>query len=258
MSQNLNPRICVFCPRPVSRHGEHIFPKWAHKLLPTSTHSYRATGSLGNITGKTKPRPGSPKNFTVRAVCHQCNNGWMGSLEEAAKPIILKLMKPQQPFVLTYDERKTLATWLSLKVLIVDADHPKQPLFTPEDYKLFVETRAPLSTAIFSMYWHHGSVAETVPFQRNTGGITDDNWQTMTTHIVNFTFSWPPVLFAAWVSRGAPAIHISETRYRSTMIWPAEKIVHWPPREPINGAQAAAVQNAAHLGQTIAIPSQNA
>lgn len=243
----------MFCSKPVSRHGEHIFPKWAHDYLPTSTSRYKSREIFG-VEEKRPARPGSPKNITVRAVCAKCNNGWMSKLEEAAKPTLIKLMLPKGSFLLTYDERQTLATWMSLKVLVVDADTEARPIFTKLDYESFKDEPAPLSRTIFSMFLCSPMARKMPAYKRNYASALTGGGRPDISHVVNFTFSWFPVLLHCWTYRGAPAVFISEGEPSATRIWPTETTVaRWPPAYVIGLKDAEAVRNLAHRGQLIAL-----
>src|SRR3954469_13275208 len=83
---------CIFCGgTPLSK--EHFFAEWMHDYLPPkpSTH-YVAGSDLIGRPGKMF-RPGNVFERHLRVVCKACNSGWMSTLQNEAKPILIPLMQ---------------------------------------------------------------------------------------------------------------------------------------------------------------------
>lgn len=60
-----------------------------------------------------------PASFRLKQVCEACNNGWMSDLENAAKPLILGLIKNGLELNdLTEEERRILARWAGKTAII--------------------------------------------------------------------------------------------------------------------------------------------
>jgi hypothetical protein len=57
----------------------------------------------------------------VKRVCKMCNEGWMASIENAAKPILLPVLFGERAAVsLSPEEQTTVATWALKTALISD------------------------------------------------------------------------------------------------------------------------------------------
>src|ERR1035437_6614904 len=88
------PGKCIFCGRR-NLSKEHFWPEWASALLPRYPDN-RHVEHLFTVTEKTKlvrppevrSRQGHSWTKRLRAVCSECNNGWMSVLENVAKPIL--------------------------------------------------------------------------------------------------------------------------------------------------------------------------
>lgn len=111
---------CLACgPTSSPATREHVFAQWLLRELDSPSMSfYRRHGD-----GSTEPhrQPINLASFTLRRICEDCNNGWMGQLEEAAKPVIVPLMRGERQLgTLEEAERWTLARWVA-KTAIVDS-----------------------------------------------------------------------------------------------------------------------------------------
>lgn len=65
--------------------------------------------------------PPDPRQWQVRAVCAQCNNGWMSVLENKIKAIIIPLFTGQQ-YRLSTQQQTQIATWITMKTMICEFD----------------------------------------------------------------------------------------------------------------------------------------
>src|ERR1017187_2671548 len=113
-------KACLFCGRVLLpkrvKHGgktdEHIIPQWLIDLL--DIRGKQIAPALHNVqTGVLLGRrQHTVGRFLAGAVCATCNNGWMSSLEDQAKPILTRLIADQNELVnLTDPERVTIARW---------------------------------------------------------------------------------------------------------------------------------------------------
>lgn len=113
---------------------------WIHPLIVEQkldeTHgrqifSYHpSTGA--SIVGPTK-RQGGIHTIRIRAVCTNCNSGWMNRLEVAARPIVTALALAEQ-ITLNENDLNTLARWITVKCLVAEHDKPKVDV-TPQSYR---------------------------------------------------------------------------------------------------------------------------
>lgn len=70
---------------------------------------------------------------SLRLVCQGCNNGWMGTLQERVKPILVPFIHGQWPD-LTEEEQKTFAAWATMFTMVCEFADPNT-LATPQDQR---------------------------------------------------------------------------------------------------------------------------
>jgi hypothetical protein len=66
--------------------------------------------------GMTQMRTGDPLHSTVKVVCVGCNNGWLSQVQNAAKPLVLTLLKGQKT-ELDNDAQVRLAAWCTMATM---------------------------------------------------------------------------------------------------------------------------------------------
>jgi hypothetical protein len=106
--------------------GEHLWPEWMHPFLP-KLEDPKKEEFYRIVRGKyapseimhDKPQQGHTYTKTIRAVCRICNNGWMNAVEEATKPILIPMLQGQS-IELSTEQKRRLAEWITLKMLVVD------------------------------------------------------------------------------------------------------------------------------------------
>lgn len=119
-------RSCLFCDQSVSSK-EHAWPLWLLRAL-------RPFGKA-RATIHAERRGQNPTSWqvvddgiTVRFVCGTCNNGWMSETENAAKPIIERLLKDGTE---TIDrvQQEQLAVWAIKSAMVFEALRSEKPMF---------------------------------------------------------------------------------------------------------------------------------
>lgn len=235
-------RECLFCGSPkVSR--EHMWSDWVNKCLPTTMFNVTKSDRDGNVT-KWKSEGLAQ---TVRAVCEQCNNGWMSRLEnEEAKPSLSGLIKYGAPVSVLPIGIKAIATY-ALKMAIIAnatgelADHPY--FSTPERHCFAKNLEIPMGiqiwlyalnapgkvTGVFNSHTRRISVPIKYPFETcvSTFGIGFLGFQVVATRWVNPHLT--PFL------GGFPGL-IENPKWmgRTVQLWPNRgKSIVWPPPFPI-------------------------
>jgi hypothetical protein len=97
---------------------EHIWPDWMSEELAAET-----TFSLASEGKPTRSWVGAGSSPTVRAVCSECNHGWMSGIEGTAKPTLIRLMNGQTT-ILEPSHQKGLAAWAAKTVTIIAQMNP--------------------------------------------------------------------------------------------------------------------------------------
>jgi hypothetical protein len=112
---------CIFCGgSPTTK--EHVFSRWTHKYMPPrqtgKAQSVIAVEHAEKIESTEYKMPGEMRDWQIKCVCARCNNGWMSRLEDAAKPIMKRLIEGRRTRLSEADKR-IIAAWAALKVMIV-------------------------------------------------------------------------------------------------------------------------------------------
>lgn len=146
---------CIFCERgafpgnPMT--GEHLWSDWMTeaKLLPRGGEHEQVRmivrGSARILVSEIrKTRQGEASTIKMRRVCKLCNTGWMGNIEENAKPILVPLIRGEKCF-LNPTMTTTLMQWILMKVLVAECnshpDHPVDPIFDQVTRTDFMHSR---------------------------------------------------------------------------------------------------------------------
>jgi hypothetical protein len=110
---------CIFCGKHETTK-EHVYPKWSHPyLLPRTKSQNRITISIrypDRIEAAAFKMP-PLRDWQIKCVCGDCNNGWMSILEKRLKPIMIPLMRGRKTH-LSDSKLEAIATWAILKVMV--------------------------------------------------------------------------------------------------------------------------------------------
>jgi hypothetical protein len=127
---------------------EHVWPKWASRALnlPPAPNRIEATWTMSPDSPdprKTshKERPGPTYTKQLRVVCESCNNGWMGDIEQSAKPVMSPLILGQSTSIDVISQL-TIATWAMLKIFVVEQANPDEAIASQEVRWEFMTSRA--------------------------------------------------------------------------------------------------------------------
>lgn len=117
-------------------------------------------------------RQGDVITKKIRVVCKKCNSGWMSRIEEAVKPILLKLINGTAN-IITPLEQKNVHNWIMMKAII--SEHSEKDLnVTPiKDRKEFYE-----NTTIpdyFGIYIGKNNSDSVSGFLRHTSTLSKNN-----------------------------------------------------------------------------------
>jgi len=106
-------KVCRVCDRPLSqgrgKSKEHVIPNWMqqHFGLEKERIAYTPLESLEiplsmQLTPPAAHHPQRQHNlgsFLVGSVCKDCNDGWMGDIESAAKDSLISLIEGSEPII---------------------------------------------------------------------------------------------------------------------------------------------------------------
>ncbi len=212
-------RACVFCKgKPVS--DEHVWPRWLRKTLPSLgaplkwEHGSRPAGEQHRTVANWDL---SLLDVKVKRVCESCNTGWMSRLEATARPILEPMIRGQAR-LLTVDDQRILATWVTKTAMMAEFTEPKNRVIPPEDHASFYRTQEPLerSFAWLAAYDGPGLLAH-----RHQGRLNPT--QVLTT----FSLGAVIIQHYGWGSDQIESAMIADFQ-GELHIWPAQDEKDWP------------------------------
>ncbi len=108
---------------------EHILAEWMHPHLPKVNDPKKQTARLvvrkDGVVEKKDPKAqqGHTYTYRIKAVCKQCNSGWMSGTETSISQTLMPLLTGQNT-ILTVEGQAKLAFWLAMKALVIECDRP--------------------------------------------------------------------------------------------------------------------------------------
>jgi hypothetical protein len=155
-------RACAFCGAYGRLTKEHVWPQWL-QTIAGPLHPERASissgfwqendGAFREAQAVRVDQPGSILKRTARAVCRDCNGGWMSQLEQQTKPHLESLVGatttntglPIQP-----DVAALLATWAIKTAWMNELGNRGEPATSAAMRKFLYEHLLPPE---FSVVW---------------------------------------------------------------------------------------------------------
>jgi hypothetical protein len=132
-------RFCIFCGRSgLSR--EHIWPEWSYRYVPKlgRAHTRMRQRSVAGISGLSdqKRYQGDVNASRIKAVCKDCNSGWMSRLEASARFTLVPLIEGK-PAVMAEQRQRVLAAWVAMKSMVIEFSNAEDAV-TKEDEREFL------------------------------------------------------------------------------------------------------------------------
>jgi hypothetical protein len=149
------PKKCIFCGGG-NLSKEHIAAKWMRHYISdegSSTDHFVAGYSLsepnnepslqylnrGNLNLK-----GEHRSRTLKVVCKSCNEGWMGSIQKNAGPILKPMLRDKWQF-LNNEDQSYLSAWATLYTIIWEQADERTISLHQAERDAFKEKRLPTS-----------------------------------------------------------------------------------------------------------------
>lgn len=123
---------CVFCGGK-SGSKEHVFPDWLNNVFPRSAIG-KVTVTLDNrsLSGDSQHREfksSKAANLITKEVCHDCNTGWMSTLERKAKPLMVPMLTGV-PTGLSESSLLILSAWATKTAITLELSSRTERDFT--------------------------------------------------------------------------------------------------------------------------------
>jgi hypothetical protein len=179
---------CIFCgSSPTSK--EHIISRWAFDVVSKDPRGLPPLGqhTRYNEHGIQQVWESARAEFIAKCVCKGCNGGWMSGIEDAARPILSRMIRSEQ-VILDHQAQNDVAAWLGLKAIVERySQSPTRPV-EPEWITYFHEHHRPPDTWCIRIGRYDGNR----PIRMASGPIT-----MLSRHnLVPFILKSPGLLFS--------------------------------------------------------------
>lgn len=192
-----------------------------------------------------KKHGGDIRRRGVRCVCIKCNGGWMGSLQERAKPIV-ESMLDLSAFTLTQEAQSALSAWIAMAVITAEYMDKDRVAISDTDRKyLYKERFAPKDWGIWiarhepSPVWKPRIIHQILHISEDGEGAIDSgaptpNTQATTYKVGNILIHAMSCVNPDIVARLPYSIRFPRRVFR---IWPFRSEIRWP-SAPIDDGEA--------------------
>lgn len=161
------PGKCIFCgERKLT--NEHVIPDWIRQIVPRgpkdsslfTTYKSIDSGRHQNRIRSQTIQQGNPAAKKVRAVCANCNHGWLSTLEEELKPTLVVLVQGHSIELTPWKQRR-LATWATKTAMTAEFLKPKHAGIKFEERERLRLHREPSANFDVFVGHYHGRLFNT-------------------------------------------------------------------------------------------------
>jgi hypothetical protein len=141
----MNMAMCIFCGEQGTLTREHVLPQWV-RYLPPGEGPF--TTRRVSATGDTVEYRSPGVDIVARAVCADCNGGWMAHLEATARPLLSPMINGL-PQAMTPEEQHLISRWaVKTATMLLYATQPPTGVSSQHRSCLF-EGKIPPNTGIW-------------------------------------------------------------------------------------------------------------
>lgn len=228
---------CIFCDGP-GLSKEHILSDWLSKVLPGPPRHEMVIREIAQSAGepetetgrRTQVRQGHIGQRKVRTVCKRCNNGWMSSVVDSAKPLAKRLIVAGCGEI-DPNEFAELATWIAVACIMAEFDGGKIPVIPIAERKALFASKKPSDQWTISIGRYSGDKWRPIGLaSRAKFLVRADNRLSEKLLVTTYTlgslaiqacYSSDPEIVADYRNRGIPSGMLR--------IWPPPVQEPWPP-----------------------------
>jgi hypothetical protein len=241
-------QACMWCGRsPVT--NEHLVPQWVSAIVSVVSPSddgydTRLVVSDGREQELQFDFASSLLNIAVKAVCTQCNSGWMNSLENEVRPVLGPLIRGED-VLLDVAKQLVLARWMAKTSVLVEHLHRGSVVLGPSDLEEIRSTgNAPIGYHMRLAYIEDPSTIAAELLMSNAymqplgslavdAEVSDVNAFAVTMSLGHFAVSL----------HGGPGVvrpgRWADGSHHPLMLWPPTPAgIRWPPAHPIIRSRA--------------------
>jgi hypothetical protein len=231
-------RRCIFCGEAKVLTKEDLWPLWSRSLFiqPSPRTARREIVRVPGVGGSAirwhrfEARPEDVTKRQVRAVCAECNNGWMSRLETAAEPILTEMMWGKR-MTLRKQAQRTVACWAAVKTAVYECTVRPHAVIPEGDRRHLVLHGEPPERFRIQIahhndaYWwrgiHRYSNALTMPLLPTSGRKIIQSTSIGFGHILFYVVTTAANCEPVPISRGGFS--------RTPLLWPYRGPIAWPP-----------------------------
>jgi hypothetical protein len=205
---------------------EHIIGKWLAGPMHGSgilSHAFREYGAEQD----TRSWQGVEPSFTARSACRVCNNGWMSSLESAAKRRLPPFMRGKRGLRINYTNAPVLARWAAKTGLMFQAPELAENRVVPADHFQLLRQAEVLPPEM--RVWI-GAVEARGVWSHSFGGTF--NLPARSSRFYTVLLAVDQAAFMVMGSEDVPAlesIRLGPLSSGWTELWPLPAPASWPP-----------------------------
>jgi hypothetical protein len=224
------PRTCVFCGGSPTTN-EHLWPDWARRRSgyaePLDHRQHARQDGRAPIDREWKT---PPLRTTVKAVCAECNNGWMSRLEGSAKPMLLSMLEGRGR-ALHRDGQRTLAAWgLKTAMMVEHTLSAEKQVVPEEEHAHLLEHGEPSDRVVIWMATYIGTMPGSCRLFGLDADVTQgpdrgrrDMW--------GVTVTFGPVVFQVFGTTVPLLLEGLAINHPGVQqIWPYQRSFTWTPR----------------------------
>lgn len=154
---------CIWCGK-TPRTREHFWPQWISKIVPKTANNHQVkslkeievNGKMETIPESHKA-PGDLASRTLKVVCATCNGGWMSDIEDAAAPVMKRILTGDIDFEITVEDQVKLRDWIALKTFILETANRDFATLTASDREAFFTHRVAIRQWVIVIGRYKGS-----------------------------------------------------------------------------------------------------
>lgn len=245
-------KSCFWCGTQGDLTKEHVWPRWmvpyAHDLQGHHAEAVFKVGrsnegAWSTTEQSTRSKQGSQLTAKVREVCRRCNNGWMSELEQAAKPLLLRLMSPPPLGALSLDPTQSalIASWALKGAWMRELTSRGTPTATRQMRSYLGSTGMPPPGARVWIAQHQGQLrwdtrSASVDLLHQDRPL--DRSESRRLLLCTLTFAGLALLSRTVSGAGIPE-QIPNPEYWLAL-WPVKEAVVWPPPRPATDEEVVA------------------
>jgi hypothetical protein len=237
---------CIFCGSS-GMSKEHLFSDWLRELFPRSAADTHTIGeSRDGEPLRLRQRQNHSGSKKVRVVCKKCNNGWISIVDDAAKAVVLPLIRGEAA-VVSSKTQHALALWFA-KIAIVGDSRDRRGYISQSERATFMRQREP--SALWEMWlasyegtdyrdlalFQNGANLDALKLAAVGGPAVPVGYLQATTFGIG-------KLVALVIGNDIPQLRFSVGTFspRARRIWPLGPSFNWPILPPLNDSETKSV-----------------